>query len=213
MEKKKKKGLVLFDLDSTLIEEETIDELAKLAGVEEDVKRITKDAMNGKIDFEESLRKRVALLKGLPIDSVKGLIPKLRLTKGAKETIEELKNRGYVVGVVSGGFTIVTEKIKKDLNLDYAYSNELVVKDGKLTGEVRGRVMSSTAKGDILEEIAKRENIDLKDTVVVGDGANDISMFKRAGFGIAFCAKEILKKNADVSIERRDLREILKYVK
>ncbi|HIQ39196.1 MAG TPA: phosphoserine phosphatase SerB [Methanothermococcus okinawensis] len=211
--KKNKKGLVLFDLDSTLIEEETIDELAKLAGVEEEVKRITKDAMNGKIDFEKSLRKRVALLKGLPIDSVKGLVSKLRITKGARETIEELKNRGYVVGVVSGGFNIVTERIKRDLNLDYAYSNELVVKDGKLTGEVRGRVMSSTAKGDILEEIARRENIDLKDTVVVGDGANDIGMFKRAGFRIAFCAKEILKKNADVIIDRRDLREILKYVK
>jgi len=211
--RKNKKGLVLFDLDSTLIEEETIDELAKLVGVEEEVKKITKDAMNGKIDFEESLRKRVALLKGLPIDSVKELVSKLKITKGAREAIEELKNRGYVVGVISGGFNIVTERIKKDLNLDYAYSNELIVKDEKLTGEVRGRVMSPTAKGEILEEIARRENIDLKDTVVVGDGANDIGMFKKAGFRIAFCAKEVLKKNADVVIDRRDLREILKYVK
>ncbi|HIP16065.1 MAG TPA: phosphoserine phosphatase SerB [Methanothermococcus okinawensis] len=211
--RKNKKGLVLFDLDSTLIEEETIDELAKLVGVEEEVKKITKDAMNGKIDFEESLRKRVALLKGLPIDSVKELVSKLKITKGAREAIEELKNRGYVVGVISGGFNIVTERIKKDLNLDYAYSNELIVKDEKLTGEVRGRVMSPTAKGEILEEIARRENIDLKDTVVVGDGANDICMFKKAGFRIAFCAKEVLKKNADVVIDRRDLREILKYVK
>ena len=211
--KKNKRGLVLFDLDSTLIEEETIDELGKLAGVEEEVKRITRDAMEGKIDFEESLRRRVALLKGLPMDSVETLISRLRLTKGARETVEELKNRGYVVGVVSGGFTIATDKIKRDLNLDYAYSNELVVKDGKLTGEVKGRVMSPTAKGDILEEVARRENIDLKDTVVVGDGANDVGMFKRAGFRIAFCAKEILKKNADVIIDKRDLREILKYIK
>ena len=209
----RKKGIVLFDLDSTLIEEETIDELAKLAGVEEEVKRITRDAMEGKIDFEESLRRRVALLKGLPIESVKKLVSRLRLTKGARETVEELKNRGYVVGVISGGFTIVTDRIKRDLNLDYAYSNELVVRDGRLTGEVRGRVMSSTAKGDILEEIARREGVELKDTVVVGDGANDIGMFKRAGFRIAFCAKDILKKNADVVIDKRDLREILKYIK
>jgi len=209
----RKKGIVLFDLDSTLIEEETIDELAKLAGVEEEVKRITRDAMEGKIDFEESLRRRVALLKGLPIESVKKLVSRLRLTKGARETVEELKNRGYVVGVISGGFTIVTDRIKRDLNLDYAYSNELVVRDGRLTGEVRGRVMSSTAKGDILEEIARREGVELKDTVVVGDGANDIGMFKRAGFRIAFCAKEILKKNADVVIDKRDLREILRYIK
>ena len=213
MEKKKKKGLVLFDLDSTLIEEETIDELAKLAGVEEEVKNITKEAMNGKIDFEESLKRRVALLKGLPTGEVKELISRLKLTKGAKETIKELKNRGYVVGVISGGFTIATDKVKRDLDLDYAYSNELIIKEGKLTGEVNGRVMGPTSKGDILEEIAKKEKIDLKDSFVVGDGANDISMFKRAGFKIAFCAKDVLKRNADISIDKRDLREILRYVK
>ncbi|MBW9220881.1 phosphoserine phosphatase SerB [Methanothermococcus sp. SCGC AD-155-M21] len=212
MEKKKKKGLVLFDLDSTLIEEETIDELARLAGVEHEVKNITKEAMNGKIDFEESLKRRVALLKGLPTGEVKGIISRLKLTKGAKETIKELKNRGYVVGVISGGFTIATDKVKRDLDLDYAYSNELVIKEGKLTGEVKGRVMGPTSKGDILEEIAKKEKIDLKNSFVVGDGANDISMFKKAGFKIAFCAKEILKRNADISIDKRDLREILKYI-
>ena len=213
MEKKKKKGLVLFDLDSTLIEEETIDELAKLAGVEHEVKNITKEAMNGKIDFEESLKRRVALLKGLPTGGVNEIISRLKLTKGAKETIKELKNRGYVVGVISGGFTIATDKVKRDLDLDYAYSNELIIKKGKLTGEVKGRVMGPTSKGDILEKIAKKEKIDLKDSFVVGDGANDISMFKRAGFKIAFCAKEILKRNADISIDKRDLREILKYIK
>jgi len=213
MEKKEKKGLVIFDLDSTLIEKETIDELAKLAGVEDEVMRITKEAMNGKMDFEGSLKRRVALLKGLPIEKVKELISRLKLTKGAKETIGELKNRGYIVGVISGGFTIVTDKVKRDLDLDYAYSNELVIREGKLTGEVEGRVMSPSSKGDILEEIAKKEKIDLKDSFVVGDGANDISMFKRAGFKIAFCAKDVLKKNADISIDKRDLREILKYIK
>ncbi|HIQ32869.1 MAG TPA: phosphoserine phosphatase SerB [Methanothermococcus okinawensis] len=208
----RKRGLVLFDLDSTLIEEETLDELAKLAGVEEEVKRITRDAMEGRINYEESLKRRVSLLKGLAVEDVMKVVSRLKLTKGARETVEELKSRGYVVGVISGGFNIVTDRVKRDLGLDYAYSNELVVREGRLTGEVRGRVMSPSAKGEILEEIAGREKIDLKDTIVVGDGANDIGMFRRAGFRIAFCAKEVLKREADVVIERRDLREILKYI-
>ena len=208
-----KKKLILFDLDSTLIKEETIDEIATLAGVEKEVKEITKEAMNGKLNFGQSLKKRVSLVKGLPIEKVKKLVLRLRLTEGAEETIKELKKRGYIVGVVSGGFTVATDRIKDILGLDYAYSNELIENGGVLTGEVRGPIMDENAKGKILEEIAKKEGIDLKDTVVVGDGANDISMFKKAGLKIAFCAKDILKKNADVVIEKRDLREILKYVK
>jgi phosphoserine phosphatase len=213
MDSVSKKKLILFDLDSTLIKEETIDEIATLAGVEKEVKEITKEAMNGKLNFGQSLKKRVSLVKGLPIEKVKELVLRLRLTEGAEETIKELKKRGYIVGVVSGGFTVATDRIKDILGLDYAYSNELIENDGILTGEVRGPIMDEDAKGKILEEIAKKEGIDLKDTVVVGDGANDISMFKKAGLKIAFCAKDILKKNADVVIEKRDLREILKYVK
>ena len=207
-----KKKLILFDLDSTLIDCETIDEIAKLAGVGDEVEKITRDAMNGKLNFEESLRKRVSLLKGLPMEKIMDLVSDLKLTKGAEETIKELKKRGYITGVVSGGFTVATDRIKDILGLDYAYSNELITKDGKLTGEVIGPIMSAHAKGELLEEIAKKEGIDLKDTVVVGDGANDISMFKKAGFKIAFCAKDILKKNADICVEKKDLREILKYV-
>ena len=213
MDSVSKKKLILFDLDSTLIKEETIDEIAALAGVEEEVKEITREAMNGKLNFGQSLKKRVSLVKGLPMEKVKELVSRLRLTEGAEETIKELKKRGYIVGVVSGGFTVATDRIKDILGLDYAYSNELIENDGVLTGEVRGPIMDENAKGKILEEIAKKEGIDLKDTVVVGDGANDISMFKKAGLKIAFCAKDILKKNADVAIEKRDLREILKYVK
>ena len=213
MDSVSKKKLILFDLDSTLIKEETIDEIATLAGVEKEVKEITKEAMNGKLNFGQSLKKRVSLVKGLPIEKVKELVLRLRLTEGAEETIKELKKRGYIVGVVSGGFTVATDRIKDILGLDYAYSNELIENDGILTGEVRGPIMDEDAKGKILEEIAKKEGIDLKDTVVVGDGANDISMFKKAGLKIAFCAKDVLKKNADVAIEKRDLREILKYVK
>ena len=213
MDSVSKKKLILFDLDSTLIKEETIDEIAALAGVEEEVKEITREAMNGKLNFGQSLEKRVSLVKGLPMEKVKELVSRLRLTEGAEETIKELKKRGYIVGVVSGGFTVATDRIKDILGLDYAYSNELIENDGILTGEVRGPIMDENAKGKILEEIAKKEGIDLKDTVVVGDGANDISMFKKAGLKIAFCAKDILKKNADVAIEKRDLREILRYVK
>ncbi len=208
----KKKKLILFDLDSTLIQEETIDEIATLAGVEDEVKKITKDAMNGKLNFGQALEKRVSLVKGLSMDNVNELISKFKLTEGAEETIKELKKRGYIVGVVSGGFTVATDRIKDILGLDYAYSNELIENNGILTGNVRGPIMDENAKGKILEEIAKKEGIDLKDTVVVGDGANDISMFKKAGLKIAFCAKDILKKNADIIIEKRDLREILKYV-
>jgi len=206
------KKLILFDLDSTLIENETIDEFAKIAGAENEVKKITKEAMDGKLNFEQSLKKRVALIKGAPTNKIKEAVSTLTLTEGAEETIKELKNRGYIVGVVSGGFTVATDKIKELLGMDYAYSNNLIEKDGKLTGEVNGVMMKEDAKGKMLQKIAKKENIDLKDTVVVGDGANDISMFKVAGFKIAFCAKDILKKNADVCIEKRDLREILKYV-
>ena len=118
------------------------------------------------------------------MEKVKELVLRLRLTEGAEETIKELKKRGYIVGVVSGGFTVATDRIKDILGLDYAYSNELIENDGVLTGEVRGPIMDENAKGKILEEIAKKEGIDLKDTVVVGDGANDISMFKKAGLKI-----------------------------
>ncbi|EHP88809.1 phosphoserine phosphatase SerB [Methanotorris formicicus] len=210
MERKKK--IVLFDFDSTLVDCETIDEIAKEAGVEEEVKKITKEAMEGKLNFEQSLRKRVSLLKGLPVEKVEKAVSNIKLMNGAEETIKELKKKGYVVGVVSGGFDIAVKRIKEKLELDYAYANELIENDGILTGEVRGPVMSETAKGDILEEIARKEGVDLKDTIAVGDGANDISMFNKAGLKIAFCAKEILKEKADICIEKKDLREILKHV-
>ncbi|MDK2790965.1 MAG: phosphoserine phosphatase [Methanothermococcus sp.] len=207
----KKKKLILFDLDSTLVDCEVIDEIAKIAGVEDEVKKITKEAMEGKLNFGESLRKRVSLLSGLPTEKIDDLVSNLKLMEGAEDTIKELKNRGYIVGVVSGGFTVAAERIKEKLGLDYAIANELLTNNGKLTGEVRGPVMDESAKGNILEELAKKEGIDLKDTVVVGDGANDISMFKKAGLKIAFCAKEILRQNADFCVDKKDLREILKF--
>ncbi|ABR55587.1 phosphoserine phosphatase SerB [Methanococcus vannielii SB] len=207
------KKLILFDLDSTLIDCEVIDEIAKLAGVEGEVKKITNDAMKGNLKFEDSLKQRVIFLKGLESEKIDFFVQKIPIMNGAKELILELKKIGYVTGVVSGGFTFAANEVKKILSLDYAYSNTLLSNDGRLTGEVIGPVMGESAKGDILEEIAKKENISLENTVVVGDGANDISMFEKAGFRIAFCAKEILKSKADVCIDKKDLREILDYLK
>ncbi len=206
------KKLILFDLDGTLIENETIDELAKINNVEDEVKKITKEAMAGNLNFEQSLKKRVSFLKGIPEDKALNTVNNLKITNGAFETIKSLKENGHIVGVVSGGFTIATDEIKKLLNLDYSFANKLIVENNKLTGDVVGKVMKDNAKGEILKEICEKENINLENTVVVGDGANDISMFKIAGFKIAFCAKDKLKKYANVCVDKRDLREILKYI-
>ncbi|WP_456471923.1 phosphoserine phosphatase SerB [Methanocaldococcus sp.] len=203
------KKLIFFDFDSTLVNNETIDELAKEAGVEKKVKEITKKAMNGEIDFKKALEERVKLLKDLPIEKVNKAIDRITLTEGAKETIEELKRRGYLVAVISGGFDIAVDKFKDKLNIDYAFSNTLIIKDNKLTGEVVENVID---KGEVVENLAKKLNIPLKNVIVVGDGANDISMFEKAGLRIAFCAKPILKEKADICIEKRDLREVLKVL-
>ncbi|MBA2862848.1 phosphoserine phosphatase SerB [Methanococcus maripaludis] len=206
------KKLILFDLDSTLADCEVIDEIAKFAGVESEIKKITEEAMKGKINFEESLKRRVKFLKGIPVEKLYKFAENIPIMTGAPELIGELKKQGYITALVSGGFDFGAEHVKKVLKLDYAYSNTLLSENGILTGEVVGPVMSETAKGDILEEIAANENISLENTVVVGDGANDISMFERAGFKIAFCAKEILRSKADICIDKKDLKEILNYL-
>ncbi|ABO35369.1 phosphoserine phosphatase SerB [Methanococcus maripaludis C5] len=206
------KKLILFDLDSTLADCEVIDEIAKFAGVESEIKKITEEAMKGKIKFEESLKRRVKFLKGIPVEKLDEFAKKIPIMNGAHELIGELKKQGYVTAVVSGGFDFGAEHVKKVLGLDYSYSNTLLSENGILTGEVIGPVMGETAKGDILKEIAANENISLENTVVVGDGANDVSMFERAGFKIAFCAKEILRSKADICIDKKDLKEILNYL-
>ncbi|WP_423792043.1 phosphoserine phosphatase SerB [Methanocaldococcus indicus] len=201
------KKLIVIDFDSTLVNNETIDELAKEANKEKEIKEITKLAMNGKIDYRDSLIKRVELIKGLDLEKVNRAISRITLTKGAEDAIKELKKRGYIVAVVSGGFDIAIKKFK-DLGIDYIIANELILKDNKVVG-VKEKVID---KGKIIDKLMKKEKIDKDNIVVVGDGANDLSMFKKAGLRIAFCAKPILKKEADIIIENRDLREILKYV-
>lgn len=199
------KRLIVFDMDSTIIDAEIIDELAKAAGVEEEVKELTRKAMNGEIDFKEALKERVKLLKGLPVEVLEKIYNEIKLTEGAKELIQNLKASGYKVALVSGGFTYFTEKLKNELGLDYAFGNELEIKDGKLTGRIKGRIIDAVEKARIIEELAKKEGISKENIVAVGDGANDRIMIKNAGLGIAFNAKKALKEVADGTLSKENL--------
>lgn len=204
--------LIVFDMDGTLIDAETIDELPKVAKVGNRVARITKRAMRGEIDFEEALKERVKLLKGLTIGEVNAVIQKIPLMNGAEQLIIELK-KSYKIAMVSGGFTIVAEKIAEKLGIDCTIANELKIEGGVLTGDVSGPLMRQDSKKGVLEEIAIKEGISTKDCIVIGDGANDISMFKAAGFSIAFNANPILQDASDVVITEKDLRLILPVLK
>jgi len=210
---KKEKRLIVFDMDSTLVDAEIIDELAKEAGVLKEVRNLTNRAMEGKISFKEALKERVKLLEGLPVEVLEKIYSKIKLTDGAKELIKSLKDAGYKVAVISGGFSYFTEKLKDELNLDYAFGNELEIKNGKVTGRIRGRIIDAREKARIIEEIAKREGIKTENIVAVGDGANDKLMIEKAGLGIAFNAKEILKEAADGNISKRNLIGIASILK
>jgi len=204
--------LCVFDFDSTLMDGETIDFLAEALGLKEKVASITEMAMKGEIDFFESLTTRVRLLEGLEVEKVDEICHNLPYMPGAKETIEELKKRNYKVVVFSGGFRNATSYAKKILGFDADFSNILHSKDGILTGLVGGDMMFDFSKGDMLQRLQQLLNIFHEDTVVVGDGANDRSMFKYADKKIAFCAKDILKIEANVIIDKKDLTEVLKYI-
>ncbi|MFK5881679.1 MAG: phosphoserine phosphatase SerB [Sulfurospirillum sp.] len=201
--------LCIFDFDSTLMDGETIDFLAKELNFEQEVSLITKSAMQGEIDFFESLNKRVKFLKGLPEKRVDEICHNLPYMPGAKETIKELKKRGHRVVVFSGGFRNATSFAKDILGYDADFSNALHVKGEVLTGLVGGDMMFGFSKGDMLQRLQALLNIDRASTMVVGDGANDISMFRYAGTRVAFCAKEVLKKEANVVIDTKDLTKIL----
>ena len=201
--------LAVFDFDSTLMEGETLEFLAKEVGIEQEVKRITDLAMKGELDFFESLQKRVMLLKGISAKRVDEICHNLPLTKGAKETVAELKNKGYKIVCFSGGFKNATEHFANILGLDAQFSNILHSKNGFLTGFVGGEMMFGTSKGEMLKQLQNLLGIDYHDTIVVGDGANDISMFQHAGTRIAFCAKPILKEHANIIIEEKNLENIL----
>jgi phosphoserine phosphatase len=204
--------LAIFDFDSTLMDGETIDFLARPLGLEEKVASITKRAMAGELDFFESLIERVSLLKGLPYSQAVDICKDLPLMPGAQETITKLKEQGYKVVCFSGGFRIGTTPAKEKLGLDADFSNILHEKDGILTGLVGGDMMFGFSKGDMIQRVQNMLGVSKEDTLVAGDGANDVSMFPYASKRVAFCANDILKKEANIIIETKDLTQILKEI-
>ncbi len=203
------KRLVVMDMDSTLIQMEVIDELARLYGVGDEVAEITRAAMAGELDYEQSLRKRVGLLKGMEWDRVARLARELPVTEGARDLLYVLRMLGYRTGVISGGFTFAANALKEQLGLDYAYANALEVAEGRLTGRVLDPIITPQRKADLLDTIAQGEGIALAQTIAVGDGANDLPMLGRAGLGIAFHAKPKLKAAADTAVSKGGLDRIL----
>ena len=200
--------LVVFDLDNVIIDGEAIDEIGKLANVEDDIAEITEKAMQGEIDFETSIKDRVQLLEGTSIEDIQKVASELPLMPGASDTINGLKEKEIDVAIISGSFDIVADEIKGKLGVDDVYTNSFTVEDGKLTGEVTGPLVSGT-KLDVLKDHAEKAGIALEDVVAVGDGANDISMIESAGCGIAFNAKDSVKEIADVVVEEKDLTKVL----
>ena len=200
--------LVVFDLDNVIIDGEAIDEIGKLANVEEDIAEITEKAMQGEIDFETSIKDRVQLLEGTSIEDIEKVADELPLMDGASETIARLKDEDIDVAIISGSFDVVADKVKDKLGVDTVYTNSFTVEDGKLTGEVPGPLVSGN-KLDVLKDHVEKAGIALENVVAVGDGANDISMIESAGCGIAFNAKDSVKEIADVVVEEKDLCKVL----
>lgn len=208
----KTRGLLVLDVDSTLIREEGIDLLGAAAGVGEQVAAITERAMQGEYDFETALIERVALLKGLPETIFKRVSKQIHFTKGAQQLIEDMHQRGYKVGVVSGGFHEMVDELTAKLNVDYVKANRLEVKDGKLTGRVLGTIVTKEVKKAMLRQWAEENNLTLAQTIAVGDGANDLPMILTAGIGIAFNAKPLVREQAPYQINRTDLYQVIKLL-
>jgi phosphoserine phosphatase len=206
---RRSKRMVVMDMDSTLIQIEIIDELARAHGVREQVAAVTEQAMAGEMDYDESLRRRLGLLQGLDVSVLKRLSAELPLTEGAENLMRALKRLGYRTAVISGGFSVAAESLKAQLGIDYAYSNTLEIRDGRLTGKVVGAIVNAKRKAELLDTIAQSEGILLDQVIAVGDGANDLLMLEKAGLGIAFRAKPKLRAAADTSISAGGLDSIL----
>lgn len=203
------KRLIVFDVDSTLIDVEVIDKLAEAAGVGDKVREITEKAMNGKIAFKQALRERAKLLKGLSVETLDAIANSIEIKPSAEELVSTLKALGFKTALISGGFSYFVDRIKERLGIDYAYSNKLFIKDGKLTGEVEEPVIDEKRKGELIGELAKKENLLREEIVAVGDGANDRFMLSNSGLGIAINPKDVLKKVADGVITKENLRGML----
>jgi phosphoserine phosphatase len=206
---RRNRRLFVFDMDSTLIQCEVIDELAKRAGAGEAVSKVTEAAMRGELDFKQSLRKRLSYLNGLSADVLEDIASTLPVTDGAPRLMQTLKSLGYKTAILSGGFSYFGERLQQQLGIDYVHANVLEIKDNKLTGNVLGEIVDGARKAALLREIAQRENIRLEQTVAVGDGANDLPMLDVAGLGIAFHAKPKVKASAEQAIDKFGLDGIL----
>ena len=203
------KGLLVMDVDSTLIMEEGIDLLGEEAGVGAQVAAITERAMRGELDFEVSLRERVALLKGLPEDIFDRIAERIHFTPGAEDLVKELHKRGYKVGLVSGGFHETLDRLTEQLEVDYVKANRLEIKQGLLTGQVLGEIVTKDTKLAMLNAWAAENNLELNQTIAMGDGANDLPMIQAAGMGIAFMAKPIVREQAPYQIQERNLYRVI----
>ena len=205
-------GLCVLDVDGTLIEEEVIDLLGKEAECEEEVALLTAQAMRGELDFEASLKRRVSLLKGLSINVFDKIYHELHLSKNAARFIKVLQENQIEVGLVSGGFTTIVERLAKDLGISLYTANQLEIKDDHLTGNLIGPIISREVKEATLVRWAEELQVPFDRTIAIGDGANDLAMLKRAGLGIAFCAKDIVNKNTSCHIEERDFAKVLEKI-
>jgi phosphoserine phosphatase len=209
---RRNRRLVAFDMDSTLIAAEVIDELAKAAGVGPQVSAITESAMRGEIDFKESLRRRLRLLRGLPAATLAEVARRIPLNEGAERLIANLKRFGYTIAIISGGFTYFGNRLKERLGIDYVFANELEIEGGVLTGQVVGEIVDAAKKADLLRMIADKEHLSLQQVIAVGDGANDLPMLGIAGLGIAYHAKPVVKNSAGQAISTLGLDSILYLV-
>ncbi|HTJ29271.1 MAG TPA: phosphoserine phosphatase SerB [Acidobacteriaceae bacterium] len=208
----RRRRLFVFDMDSTLIQGEVIDELAKLHGVADQVVAVTASAMRGEIEFQESFRRRVALLEGLKEERARELLGRIPVMPGAERLFTELKRRGAMTAVLSGGFTFFGAHLQERLGLDWVHANELDVADGVVTGAVRGGIVDGARKAALLEEIAAREGLSMDETVAVGDGANDLPMLRLAGLGVAFHAKPVVRASAKYAMTYVGLDGLLELV-
>lgn len=209
---RRSKRLIVFDMDSTLIQAEVIDELAKVHGIGAKVSAITERAMNGELDFNQSLVERVSHLKGLKESTLEDICQNLPLTEGVEEFIKTVKKYGYKVALISGGFTYFANYLKNKLELDYAFANELEFENGELTGKVKGTIINADQKAVLVNLISQQEGISLEQVVAIGDGANDLPMLAQAGLGIAFHAKDIVRKNAQNHMSHGPMTSILYFL-
>ena len=203
--------LIAFDLEGTLLAAEFFPEMGKELGLEEALAQLTREAMNGSIGYEEALLKRFEMLRGQPIETVQEVCARLPLVNGAEETIDELKTRGYVPAIISGGFEVLADHVARRLGVSIVCANRLVVEEGRVEA-IRSPIVTPMLKADLLVNIAGQLGADLAGTVAVGDGANDIPMLEAAGLGIAFNGKECVKERADIAIDSQDMTEIIPYI-